>query len=81
MDTQYPKIEEDNEFPMCYPPSKTWKSLEIWTTMEIDSVATIPPELKPGKGLLSIGLQIMPHNLSNMQILTSKIRGDTTLQR
>jgi hypothetical protein len=66
---------------MCYPLNKTWKRLEIWTTKEIDSVATIPPGLKPGQGVLSSGLQTLPYHLNDIHNLTPMIREDTSLQR
>jgi hypothetical protein len=41
--------------------------------MEIDSVATIPPGLKPGQGVLPSGLQILHYNLGDMHNITPKI--------
>ncbi len=64
-----------------YQLSKTWKLLKIWSTKEFSSVATIISRLKPEQDVLPSGLQTLPYNLGNMHNLTSKIRGDTTLQR
>jgi hypothetical protein len=80
MHTQYPKIEEDNEFPTVVFTKQNLETPEIWSTAEIESVATNPPKLKPGQGVLSSGLQTFPYNLCDMHNLTSKIWGYTTLQ-
>jgi hypothetical protein len=81
MHTQYPKIKEDNEFPKVLSAKRNLKTPEIWSTKEIESVATNPPELKPGQAVLPSGPQTLHYNLGDMHNLTPKIRGDTTLQR
>jgi hypothetical protein len=62
-----------------YQLSKIWKLLEIWSTKEFSSVATILPGLKSGQGVLPSGLQTFPYHMGNMHNRSSKIRKDTTL--
>jgi hypothetical protein len=80
MHTQYPKIREDNEFLKVLSAKQNLETTGIWTTKEIDSVATNPTGLKPGQWVLPSGLQIFPYNLGDIHNLTSKIWEDTTLQ-
>jgi hypothetical protein len=49
--------------------------------IEIEIVATNPPGLKPGQGVLPSDLQTLHYNLHDMQNLTPKIREDTTFQK
>jgi hypothetical protein len=77
MHTQYPKFKKDNEFPKVLSAKQNLEMPEIWSTKEIDSVATNPP----GQGVLPSGLQTLHYNLGDIHNLTIKIQGDTTLQR
>jgi hypothetical protein len=77
MHTQYPKIEEDNEIPKVL---SAKQNLEIWSTTQFDSVATILPGLKPRQYVLSSGLQTLLYHLGDMHNPASKICKDITLQ-
>jgi hypothetical protein len=74
MHTQYPKIEEYNEFPKVLSAKQNMKTPEIWSTKKIESVATNPPGL-------SSGIQTFHYNMGDIHNLTPKIWVDTTLQR
>jgi hypothetical protein len=52
-----------------------------WTNREIEIIATNPPGLKPGQGVLPSDLQILHYNMGDMHNLTPKIRDDMAFQR
>jgi hypothetical protein len=68
-------------FQKCYLLSKSLEKHENWTTRKIEIIATNPPKLKPGQGVLPSDLQILHYNLGDMHNLTPKIQEDTTLKR
>jgi hypothetical protein len=49
--------------------------------METEIVATNPPGLKPGQGVLPHDLQTLHYNMGDIHNLTPKILGDMALQR
>jgi hypothetical protein len=67
-----PKWKKIMNFQMCYLLSKSLKKPEN-LTREIEIIATNPPGLKPGQGVLPSDLQIFYYNLGDMHNLTPKI--------
>jgi hypothetical protein len=68
-----PKLKKIMKSQLCYQLRKTWNRLEICTSKEFDSVATIQPVLKHGQGVLPSGIQTFPYHLSDIHNLASKI--------
>jgi hypothetical protein len=68
-----PKWKKITNFQKCYLLSKTLKKHESLTIKEIKIIATNPPGLKHGQGVLPSDLQTLHYNLGDMHNLTPKI--------
>jgi hypothetical protein len=81
MHTQYPKIEDDIEFPKVLTVKQMPEKSESWISRGIEITATISSRLKPRQGVLQGVLQTLRYNIVDMHNITPRILEDMAFQR